>query len=292
MEDSTDGIISSKNKLDKTKGIENISFKYNDIRDFGDNSHKLSMNPQNNWYHKKNKQLNRALIFNHAKFTNEKKRNGTDVDCIKLQVTLANLGFKTKVYHDKTLDQIQKISDKWSSFDFSDYDCIVIVILSHGSNGHIYAKDRIYDPKNVFWDKFSEDRCPSLLGKPKIFFIQACQGILIDQGVELCTQVDGVRCTFPIHLSADFFIAYSSVPGYYSWRNECKGSWFITELCSALETYGFEKDINFILTYVVQRVAIYYESNNMQENLYKNKQTPCITSTLTKLFIFSFENLS
>jgi caspase-like apoptosis-related cysteine protease len=44
--------------------------------------------------------------------------------------------------------------------------------LSHGEQGVLYAKDRQFKPETL-WDKFSATHCPSLAGKPKMFFIQA-----------------------------------------------------------------------------------------------------------------------
>lgn len=34
-----------------------------------------------------------------------------------------------------------------------------------------------------------------------------------------------------IPMEADFLIAYSTISGYYSWRNSVNGSWFIQSLC-------------------------------------------------------------
>ena len=39
------------------------------------------------------------------------------------------------------------------------------------------------------WQPFTADRCPSLAGKPKLFFIQACQGNRMDKGVEVMVMV-------------------------------------------------------------------------------------------------------
>ena len=35
-----------------------------------------------------------------------------------------------------------------------------------------------------------------------------------------------------IPMEADFLIAYSTIAGYFSWRNSVKGSWFIQSLCN------------------------------------------------------------
>lgn len=58
-----------------------------------------------------------------------------------------------------------------SAEDHSDYDCLVVAILTHGEEGLLFASDSAYKHEQVF-DNFRGDKCPSLVGKPKIFFIQ------------------------------------------------------------------------------------------------------------------------
>ena len=45
------------------------------------------------------------------------------------------------------------------------------LVLSHGELGILYASDHPYKPENL-WTHFTADKCPSLAGKPKMFFIQ------------------------------------------------------------------------------------------------------------------------
>jgi len=47
----------------------------------------------------------------------------------------------------------------------------VLAVLSHGEMGIIYARDAIYKPETL-WTPFAADKCPSLAGKPKLFFLQ------------------------------------------------------------------------------------------------------------------------
>lgn len=55
--------------------------------------------------------------------------------------------------------------------DHSDADCLVVLVMTHGRSGELHAYDVIYKEKRL-WEAFAGDKCPSLLGKPKLFFIQ------------------------------------------------------------------------------------------------------------------------
>lgn len=55
--------------------------------------------------------------------------------------------------------------------DHSDADCLVVVVMTHGDNGTLHARDHQYPP-DMLWKSFTGINCPSLAGKPKLFFIQ------------------------------------------------------------------------------------------------------------------------
>lgn len=101
-----------------------------------------------------------------------------------------------------------------AEMDHSEHDCLAIAVLSHGELGLLYAHDAAYKADSL-WHYFTADRCQSLAGKPKLFFIQACQGDKLDPGVSLKerTETDGFAPTFRIPTQADFLIAYSTIPG-------------------------------------------------------------------------------
>lgn len=59
-----------------------------------------------------------------------------------------------------------------SKEDHSDADCLMIAVLTHGfDSGYLYARDTIYSIDSL-WLPFTADRCLTLAGKPKIFFVQ------------------------------------------------------------------------------------------------------------------------
>ncbi|KAJ8976877.1 hypothetical protein NQ317_001201 [Molorchus minor] len=231
-----------------------------------------------------------AFIFNHEIFEcgGLKSRAGTNEDCKNLKDSLIALGFEVQVFKDLNYADVEQQIRTAAQMDHTHHDCILIAILSHGEMGVIYAKDTPYKP-DYLWAPFTGDRCPSLAGKPKMFFLQACQGDKLDGGIHLrTTETDGeIHTTYKIPVQADFLIVYSTVKGYYSWRNTTKGSWFIQSLCEELRKRAHELDLMTILTFVSQRVALDYESNVPDSvAMHRQKQIPCIMSMLTRLIHF------
>ncbi|XP_060520226.1 caspase-1-like [Cylas formicarius] len=232
-----------------------------------------------------------ALIFNHEIFEcgGLKARSGTNEDCANLKTCLSVLGFDVQVFKDLNYLDLEYHVKQVAAMDHTHHDCVLLTVLSHGEMGIIYAKDTPYKPDNL-WSLFTADRCPSLAGKPKMFFLQACQGDKLDGGVNLrTTETDGeIYNTYKIPVQADFLIVYSTVKGYYSWRNTTKGSWFVQALCDELRNRAHELDLMTILTFVSQRVAIDFESNVPDSiTMHRQKQIPCVMSMLTRLIQFS-----
>ncbi|XP_071442442.1 caspase-1-like [Hetaerina americana] len=241
------------------------------------------------FYNMNHRSRGQAIIFNHENFEDSslKSRSGTTLDCLNLGERLRKLGFKVRTYHDLKFSDLKEKVNQAAEENHADCDCFFMAVLSHGERDILYAKDNGYKP-DVLWTPFTADKCATLAGKPKLFFIQACQGDRFDSGVILRrTEVDGLsQYSIPSH--ADFLIAYSTIPGFFSWRNATKGSWFIQALCEELRESGDKLDILTLLTFVNQRVAMNFESNvPTNEAMNRKKQIPCITSMLTRRLIFT-----
>ena len=82
------------------------------------------------------------------------------------------------VHHDLTSFDLKNEMKKLASKDFSNYGCLTVCILSHGIENAIAGYDGRWINLNKIKYKFAYNSCPSLYGKPKIFIIQACQGVL------------------------------------------------------------------------------------------------------------------
>lgn len=234
-----------------------------------------------------------ALIFSHDTYKGDyaHKRKGTIIDCERLRKSLEMLEFEVLEYHNLNFEDIKSRLQKVSEMDHTDHDCLAVVVLTHGELGKLFAHDHIYDI-NVIFSYFTAGNCESLVGKPKMFFIQACQGTGLNPPVTLRerTVTDGCT-TFTIPTYADVLIAQSTIPGYYSWRNLETGSWFIKALCSELDENGTQVDLLTLLTFVARRVAIDYESHVPESpSMHQQKQIPCITSMLMRVVKFRPKN--
>ncbi|XP_064543859.1 caspase-1 [Drosophila montana] len=250
------------------------------------------------YYNMNHKHRGLALIFNHEffKIPSLKARAGTNVDCEELRKALKRLDFDVTVHKDCKLGDILEHIRKAASQDHSDNDCIAIAILSHGEHGYIYANDVQYKLDSI-WHYLTANSCPTLAGKPKLFFIQACQGDRLDSGVTLeknVTETDGDSSTsYKIPIHADFLFSYSTIPGYYSWRNTENGSWFIQALIQELNENGKVDNMLELLTFVSRRVAVDYESNVPSTPIMdRQKQIPCMTSMLTRILRFTDKHLT
>nr|AEF30498.1 caspase-1 [Euphydryas aurinia] len=243
------------------------------------------------FYNMNHKYRGMAIIFNHEHFDihSLKSRTGTNVDSDNLSKVLKGLGFRVTVLHNLKSGDVIKYLQQTAEMDHTDNDCLLIAVLTHGEMGMLYAKDTHYKSDNL-WYYFTADKCPTLAGKPKIFFIQACQGDKLDGGITLSnrTETDGSSsATYRIPIHADFLIVFSTVPGYFSWRNTTRGSWFMQALCEELRYSGTDRDILTLLTFVAQKVALDFESNTPDMlPMHQQKQVPCITSMLTRLLVF------
>ena len=112
-----------------------------------------------------------AIVFNHKIFNKHAQRNGTNIDRESIKTTLTMLEFEVRIYDDKCASEISKILEKVRNENHYDADGLCVVVLSHGDENNVCAKDGPYEIKKL-WEPFTADRCPSLAGKPKLFLFQ------------------------------------------------------------------------------------------------------------------------
>ncbi|EDO41263.1 predicted protein [Nematostella vectensis] len=224
-----------------------------------------------------------CLIINNVRFDADsglKSRAGSDIDASNLQSLFMSLRYRVKRLNDLTMRQMKNTLFDFAKNNHKNSDSVVVCILSHGLEGRIYGVDggllNISDVISMFNGYQAKD----LIGKPKLFFLQACRGGDFDHGARM-EQIDSPTDKSSLPSEADFLIAYATVPGYVSWRHQEKGSWFIQALVEVFKTDATTEDVLSMLIKVNRKVALEFESFN------RKKQMPSPVVMLTKKLFFN-----
>ena len=251
-----------------------------------------------------------CLIVNNVDFEYLSRRGGSDVDAKKLDELFTKLQYKVKMARNQTSKQLKETLTKFARLnDHGMADSVVVCLLSHGLEGQIFGVDGVLVSIPDLLALFNGYAAKDLIGKPKMFFIQACRGSDFDQGVEVTdggymsaneVPVAEARATVvQAHLpgvkpdtvvpepepeslpaEADMLVAYSTVPGYVSWNNLAKGSWFVQAIADVFSDYAHTEDVVSMLIRVNNKVAREFESYN------RKKQIPAPVIMLTKKVFF------
>ncbi|KAF3824230.1 hypothetical protein GH733_008515 [Mirounga leonina] len=236
-------------------------------------------------YRMESKPRGYCVIFNNYDFSiarkevpklqNIKDRNGTDLDADALCQTFSELHFEIVPFRDSTAMKICEVLKSYQSMDHTSRDCFICCVLSHGDKGIIYGSDGREVPIYELTSYFTGSKCPSLAGKPKIFFIQACQGDNYQKGIAVETdseqkeaylEMDSSRQKRYIPEDADFLLGMATVNNCVSYRNPMEGTW--------------GEDILTILT------EVNFEVSNKDDRKNMGKQMPQPTFTLRKKLFF------
>ncbi|NXA41042.1 CASPA protein, partial [Eudromia elegans] len=233
-----------------------------------------------------------CLVINNVKFDgNFGERKGSCKDAGELERVFTWLGLEVKMYKDQTSKEIKDLMETWQdSKNHINRDCFICCILSHGESGAIYGKDGELISIRTIMSYFTAKQCPALAEKPKLFFIQACQGKKIQcpvyveadaQDPELSPVQQRISPSESIPEEADFLLGMATIDGYASFRHVEQGTWYIQALCSKLQLLVPRgEDILSILTEVNEDVS------RRADSLGRKKQMPQPAYTLRKKFIF------
>ncbi|NXI32415.1 CASPA protein, partial [Sterrhoptilus dennistouni] len=231
-----------------------------------------------------------CLIINNVNF-NSSQRKGSCKDAEQLERVFTWLGLDVRTYTDLTSGAIINLMQTWQHVqDHKDRNCFICCILSHGKSGAIYGTDYKLVSIRVLTTHFTAKQCPQLAAKPKLFFIQACQGNNIQRPVFVDTDgptpdstpvQERVSLLESIPEEADFLLGMATVDGCVSFRHIEEGSWYIQALCSKLQLLVPRgEDILSILTQVNEDVAKRVSPSGTK------KQMPQPAYTLRRKFIF------
>lgn len=227
-----------------------------------------------------------ALIISNDKFDSSTQlddRICSPWDDKRLATTLLALGYRVVLKKNQTAAEIKghletiQLNEPGELCIKQDDDSFIFCISSHGKwdekakADFIYGKDggKVY-LQRLAYEKLNCRASPSLYAKPKLFFVQACRGV--EKGQAGSLRADGDEDSAPLPLESDFLFSYATAPETKAFRYDPNGpladgqsvditqvvdkkdgfkygSLYITELCEAIDRYGFTLDLmNIVLS--------------------------------------------
>ncbi len=199
-------------------------------------------------YHSSNYERGIALIIGNGNFlpsTDKEPRPGILCDVNESRRTFEKMGFHPIVLLDQTCSQMRSAFQTLETIDHSNFDCVCIVLSSHGTSEIIPAVDNylsdfeVYDEVDYIYgtdgkvpiadlmECLHEHRCPTLAKKPKLVFLQGCRGNKLCEtvSVKIATSSDSMQfCNShvkhfvdadpvrkPVHVSKEKIIARKNI---------------------------------------------------------------------------------
>lgn len=243
-----------------------------------------------------------CVVINNEDFMQSRRRGGSQEDERVLSETFTALGFKVDVHKNLESTRMKDLLKEIGGRNFHNEDALVVCVLSHGLEGCVYGSDDIKVSLKDITSPFTSCNAPSLAGKPKLFFIQACQGTDYQRGSlpyipkpeEVKEQQHFEEDAGPVPgetvpWGADFLLGMATVPECKSFRSTKTGSIYIQELCKQLDEAAQSTKMDDILT-VLTRV-----NKNVSHGVFKlyntgeaYKQMPEPKYTLTKKVVLRY----
>ena len=158
--------------------------------------------------------------------------------------------------------------------DHSYFDCLVVCILSHGTERTIVGPDGIAVDIKQLTDIFSSENCPMLEHKPKLFFLQMLEDAKTNQksspGRSPAVTSDRLSPPPPLYNllpdDADFLLTFALVPK--SAINDSKQSvyhYYVSVLFGMLEKFARKLNLLDVMTTVhseIQRIRLFTDHAN------------------------------
>ncbi|ESO89052.1 hypothetical protein LOTGIDRAFT_228989 [Lottia gigantea] len=279
-----------------------------------------SENSHHEYEHYNGKNL--MIVIQNKDFHESRQRHGSTADVENLKKTFKRLGFIVKTFKNLSGEKMDvKLRKARQKFNHKDASCFACVILSHGNQyetGDYERKDSVLgvDEQAISIEYvmkiFNNDNCPDLMGKPRLFFIQACRGKGYDKGAETLVPVEDssnsnveqisseleetyieatsgdysppvTTFTYPTPCYSDSMVMFASPPGYAAYARK-GGSIFVSCLCDEFQIYNRKHNFFQILSRVANQMALDFETSNVVEDTdyEKCKIVPCIHSCLTR----------
>ncbi|KAK8779386.1 hypothetical protein V5799_019276 [Amblyomma americanum] len=212
----------------------------------------LRATPNEKWdrrheaYRMQNWPRGRCIIIGNMAFGGlAEERHCSFGDVMRMRRLFLALHFDCTVAINLTSDEMKELLE-WAAQpeQQKNADCLVVVLMSHGRQNYIYGVD--FKPLHLYediYERFNNENCPALQGKPKLFFVQACRGENYSGIATSVSNTDACPVTEEEHdvshastrpertaSWSDMYIAYATIPGFVALRDERIGSWFVSAM--------------------------------------------------------------
>ena len=174
-----------------------------------------------------------ALVINIRKYKDDehKERKWSEKDYENLQHTFKYLEFDVEPYENLTANEIRDKIQNIAKLDHTNSDCFLCVVMSHGSDEKIITSDN----QQISFDEIMAPikECPTLIGKPKLFFFQTCRRRNRSNTSTLHSSnpKNDKKRTF-IKFEADLLVYYATKKHYSAFANSTnEGTIFIESVC-------------------------------------------------------------
>jgi len=205
------------------------------------------------YYSMDRKRMGTAVIINNLDLEQTPTRK--DVD--SMGTVLKDIGFDVEVHCNLSSQGMNIIKRKVTEeSNHKDANCFLMLIISHGTaDNFLLDKDG-----NKTWniESLVTEVCDvqSLVGKPKLFFIEACRGKENNFSTQIMTKSSAPPQQSGITLPSkqDVFVGFATVPGFVSFTS-MKGSPYLQALSSILADHHATTDLSDIHLFVKRKLA-------------------------------------
>ncbi|XP_046554730.1 LOW QUALITY PROTEIN: uncharacterized protein LOC124264056 [Haliotis rubra] len=202
-------------------------------------------------------------------------------DAAKLYRTFQKLEFDTRLYRNISKTDMIALLARVAEMDHSQFDAFVCVI--HTETKIINYRHCVLDanaapvPFKELKDMFNASGCPTLVGKPKVFFIPSGERDNFMSGVKARK---GTEQDISVPMEADFLVLRATVPGFnVIGDDEFSGSLWVKKFTEMMDTHSNDADLVTCMTHLAADISC-------QDLWDVCKQSPHIESPLRKPLFF------
>jgi len=206
------------------------------------------------YYQMPRKRLGHAVIINNL----DREQLPTRRDVSSMAAVLQAIGFDVEIHRNLTSQGMNLVKRKVTEEKLHrEANCFLMLVISHGT-----ADNFLLDCEgNKTWniESLVTEVCDVqvLVGKPKLFFIEACRGKENNFSMKLMSKDKCVPapCGITLPSKQDVFVGFATVPGFVSFTST-DGSPYLQALAKELAEHHATTDLSDIHLLVKRKLAM------------------------------------